>query len=400
MTFLVCVIHENNPSNTQSYPYKDCVLIHDKRTGVFRFPEQDGIATDSRDGILEMTDEVQKAFTTIPSDRKAEFLTITQSPDGMDILVLIVKDSYPLPLDSTYPIILQDNMTVVRAIMDEIRQGRVCHTKVDSHARNLFFSTKDLPSKDNVPSTTPYFYEPASDSIANTIALVRATTDTPVDILHAPGYYRIPMIGYHGTSESFVGTVIDKGLQPTKRNGMYGNDAFYFGSFFKAVRYTFRDSGYAEMPYRSALYKSSRPAGFLELQNTAHIPRKSTEIKTDLIRDAPSLIRFVLFVRNPVFMPSNSRSLDTPKLLKSLPAKTDNRFLVYHKNTKGTGKTIYSRDYINSQVGEPLFKDGSKGVDAGVNEDEDLMVNSDSTREETTLRLFRAIHVATRPAFA
>lgn len=397
MTYCVCIIHENSAPNTQAYPYKDCVLIYDKRSGVFRFPEQDGNPNEARDGFTEVSDELSYALATVPADRKATFTDIVNTPDGVQILLLTVKDSY-----HTTPAYLsmQTHNTIIRTIMDEIRQGRVCHSNIHSNVRNLFFSTKDSTHTLNIPPTSQYFYQPASDYIAKSFALIQAPTDTPDHILHSPGYYRIPMIGYHGTSEPFVQDILTKGLQSTKSNGMYGNDAFYFGSFFKAIRYSFRDSTYSEMLQKTSLYKKSRPFGYIEVPNTAHINTKTGDIHTDLIRDTPALVRFVLFITNPVFLPRNARALenvDSPKLLKSIPAKTVNTFLNYNKNANGIGKTIYSDEYLKSQIGVPLFKEP---IDIPLDENDDLTVPSDSSREETTLRLYRAIHVATRPAFA
>jgi len=404
MTYYVCILHENSETNSQTYPFKDVSLIHDKGLGYLRFPQQEGNPEDIRTGLRVISKELQTVLDTIPSDRSPEFTTITETSDGTPIVIMTVPDSYSTP-DPVNPMVLQDHNASVRAIMDEIRQGRVCHIKVHSSVRDQFFVpvSKSAEVSDSVPARSPYFYEPASDYIAKSLALIRAPSGTPDTILHSSDYYRIPMIGYHGTSETFVEPTITGGLRPTKRGGMYGNDAFYFGSFYKAIRYSFRDSGYASMPQRTALYKSARPAGFMEVMNTAHIDPVSKDIHTDLIRDAPALIRFVLFAKNPVFMPKNAQTLenqDKPKILRTLPAKTSNAFLTYHKNPAGAGKTIFPRDYIASQVGEPLFASGTSGIDVPMTDDADLEVPSDSTREETTLRLYRAIHVATQPAFA
>lgn len=404
MTYYVCILHENTDLTSNKYPFKDVSLIHDKGLGYLRFPIQKGNPEDARTGLKDISKELQIVLNTIPPDRIPVFNSITETSDGTPLLIMIVSDSYSTT-DPSNPSILQDHNVSIRAIMDEVRQGKVCHIKVHSNVRNLFFvsPTNSGIVSDITPATTPYFYEPASDYVARSLALIRAPSGTPDIILHSPEYYRIPMIGYHGTSEAFVKSTITEGLRPTKKGGMYGNDAFYFGSFYKAIRYSFRDSGYASMPQRTALYKSSRPAGFMEVMNTAHIDPISKDIHNDLIRDAPALIRFVLFVKNPVFMPKNAKSLeniDSPTILRKLPTKTSNSFLTYNKNTAGTGKTIFSRDYITSQIGEPLFKDGTSAVDVPMTDDTDLEVPSDSTREETTLRLYRAIHVATQPAFA
>lgn len=404
MTYYVCILHENTSLTSQKYPFKDVSLIHDKGLGYLRFPLQKGNPEDARTGLKDISEELQSVLNMIPSDRSPKFNNITETSDGTPVLIMIVSDSYSSP-DPTNPLLLQDHNVSIRAIMDEIRQGRVCQAKVHSSVRDLFFvSPANSESvSDITPASTPYFYEPASDYIARSLALIRAPSGTPDTILHSPEYYRIPMIGYHGTSETFVEPTITKGLRPTKKGGMYGNDAFYFGNFYKAIRYSFRDSGYASMPQRTALYKSLRPTGFMEVMNTAHIDRASKDIHTDLIRDSPALIRFVLFVKNPIFMPKNAQlleNIDSPNILRTLPVKTSNSFITYQKNPTGTGKTIFSREYITSQVGEPLFKNGTSDVDVPMTDDADLEVPSDSTREETTLRLYRAIHVATQPAFA
>lgn len=404
MTYYVCILHENSAMNSQTYPFKDVSLIHDKALGYLRFPQQEGNPEDTRTGLRVISKELQTVLDTIPTDRSPKFTTITETTDGTPVVIMTVSDSYSTP-DPVNPMVLQDHSVSIRAIMDEIRQGRVCHIKVHSSVRDIFFvsSSKASEVSDTVPARSPYFYEPASNYIPKSLALIHAPSGTPDAILHSPEYYRIPMIGYHGTSETFVEPTITRGLRSTKRGGMYGNDAFYFGSFYKAIRYSFRDSGYASMPQRTALYTSARPAGFMEVMNTAHIDSVSKDIHTDLIRDSPALIRFVLFAKNPIFMPKNAQALenkDKPKILRKLPAKTSNAFLIYQKNPAGTGKTIFSRDYITSQVGEPLFASGTSGIDVPMTDDADLEVPSDSTREETTLRLYRAIHVATQPAFA
>ena len=404
MSYYVCILHENTSLPPQTYPFKDVALIYDKGLGYLRFPLQQGNPEEARSGLRDISKELQSVLNTIPTDRSPVFTDIVESSDGIPILIMTVLDSYS-NADPSNPLILQDHNISIRAIMDEIRQGRVCHIRVHSSVRNLFFvsPTNTEGFSDLTPASTPYFYEPASEYIARSLALIRAPSGTPDAILHSPEYYRIPMIGYHGTSETFVEPTIAGGLRPTKRGGMYGNDAFYFGSFFKAIRYSFRDSGYASMPQRTALYKSTRPGGFMEIMNTTHIDPVTKDIHTDLIRDSPALIRFVLFIKNPVFMPRNAQGLEnpgSPMILRTLPSKSSNRFLTYHKNPTGTGKTIFSREYIHSQIGEPLFKDGTGDIDVPVTDDADLEVPSDSTREETTLRLYRAIHVATQPAFA
>jgi hypothetical protein len=378
--------------------------MFDRSLGYFRFPEQEGDPESARSGFSSVSQELRNALNGIPEDRSPVFSDIVEPEDGFPIVIMIVPDSYVIP-DPTNPVITQKHGAIVRVIMDEIRQGRVCHAKIHSSVRNLFFASPDREStiRDITPATTPYFYEPASDYVARSLALIRAPAGTPDQILHSPEHYRIPMIGYHGTSEAFVEPAITKGLRATKRGGMYGNDAFYFGSFYKAVRYAFRDSGYASMPQRTPLYKSDRPAGFMEVMNTAHNERGTDDIYTDLIRDSPALVRYVLFVKNPVFMPKNAKNIenvDAPKVLKSIPVKTSKAFITYQKTPTGTGKTIYSRDYLNSQIGVPLFEEGTVGVDVPTTDNSDLEVPSDSTREETTLRLYRSIHVATRPAFA
>lgn len=404
MTYYVCILHENSATNSQTYPFKDVSLVHDKGLGYLRFPQQEGSPEDARTELRVISKELQTALDTIPPDRSPVFTSITESSDGTPVVIMTITDSYSTP-DTVNPMVLQGHNVSVRAIMDEIRQGRVCHIKVHSSVRDLFFVSNSKASEvsDSVPAKNSYFYEPANDYIARSPALIHAPSGTPDAILHSPDYYRIPMIGYHGTSETFVEPTITGGLRSTKRGGMYGNDAFYFGSFYKAIRYSFRDSGYASMPQRTALYKSARPVGFMEVMNTAHIDPVSKDIHTDLIRDVPALIRFVIFAKNPVFMPKNARALENqekPKILRTLPAKTSNAFLTYQKNPAGTGKTIFSRDYITSQVGEPLFASGTSGIDVPMTDDANLEVPSDSTREETTLRLYRAIHVATQPAFA
>ena len=404
MTYYVCILHENTSLPPQLYPFKDVALIHDKGLGYLRFPLQQGKPEDARSGLRDISKELQSVLDTIPVDRSPVFTDIVESSDGIPILIMTVSDSYS-KTDPSNPLILQDYNISIRVIMDEIRQGRMCHLRIHSSVRDQFFTSPNNVKSvsDPTPPTTPYFYEPASEYIARSFALVRAPSGTPDTILHSPEYYRIPMIGYHGTSETFIEPTIAGGLRSTKRGGMYGNDAFYFGSFYKAIRYSFRDSGYASMPQRTPLYKSPRPTGFMEVMNTAHIDPMTKDIHTDLIRDSPALIRFVLFIKNPVFMPKNAQELDnidSPKTLRTLPSKTSNRFLSYNKDPTGMGKTIFSRDYIHSQIGEPLFKNGTGEIDVPMTDDADLEVPSDSTREETTLRLYRAIHVATRPAFA
>lgn len=395
MTYEVCLIHENKTENPQSYPYKDVVLIQD--AGVFRFPEQEGEAVESQTGFSKISPQLQLALATIPSDRRPVFSGITESSSGKQVAIFIIPESYLSIPNPETPVIFQNTAIGIRVVMDEIRQGKVCHCAIHSSVRNLFFGT----SGDVTPATTPYFYEPASALLARPLSLVRAPADTPDTILHSPGYYRIPMIGYHGTAETFVSDTVVSGLKATKRNGMYGDDAYYFGSFHKAVRYAFRDSGYASMKQRTPLYKSIRPAGFLEVPNTAHTTRSSSDIQVDLIRDAPAVVRFVLFVKNPVYMPQNARNLDTtpPKVIKSLPPNVSNAFVQYDKNPEGTGKIVFSRDYVSSQIGEELF-DGTAPTPSTITDEDDLEIPADSSREEAVLRLYRAIHVATRPAFA
>lgn len=391
MVYQVCIINQNRAIHSNSYPYTDTVLIRDRISRVYRFPEQDGEPEDDKSGFRKISPELEKALSSITSDHSPEFVENITTLGGMKIMILQVSDSTP-SVTSDVPQLLESDQNIIRVLMDEVRQGRVCHSKIHSNVREIFFGD------DSIPPSSPYFYEPASHLHPTKYALIATPGDTPESIIHSPGYYRIPMIGYHGLSETFVPRVFSEGLKSTKRDGMYGNDAYYFGSFYKAIRYSFRDSSFSTMKQKTPLYKSSRPSGYLEVPNTAHINPSTGDIETDLIRDSPALIRFVLFSKNTSFLPQElSKSTGKSVVLKSLSSKLSNNFVNYRKNTDGDSKTVYTIDYLNTQVNVPLFNGGYGDYPKG--DDDDLEVSEDSTREDVALRLYRAIHVATRPAF-
>lgn len=410
MVYRVCLIHQNNAPNTEAYPYNDVVLIRDRISDVFRFPEQTGEPTLGR--FETVSPELQSVLDTIPEGKEFEYLNIEPAIDGGLIMNIIVRDS-TVSSNADSPVILGNDGCVIRVLMDEVRQGRICHVAIHSSVQFHFFHKTE-----GIPFVKAYYYEPNNDLLPKELALVPTSLGggggeaaaaaaggggVSPDIIHDVGgkYYKLPLVGYHGLSEAFVGDIFSSGLKSTKKYGMYGNDAYYFGSFHKAIRYSFRDSQYATMAYRSPLYKTIRPAGVIEAPNTLHLKRGTKDLVTDLIRDSPALIRFVLFPKSSLMLPRDLQNYSgKKKILKTLPEKKSGDFVNYHKTPEGLVKVVYSDDYINEQTGVPLLASGVSSVDYPKEDDSDLEIPEDSTREEVVMRLYRGIHVSTVPAFA
>ena len=128
-----------------------------------------------------------------------------------------------------------------------------------------------------------------------------------------------PLIRYHGTSKTAATSIIRDGLRPTTKLGMIGNNVQYFGHYAKALRYSYADS---------------QRAGD--------------------IRDAPYLLRYVLFIKpDEVIRATKKRSkygvYDTRPITKDdykyIPDKNiEYLMLDYDDMYKDTALYLYGKD--------------------------------------------------------
>lgn len=398
--YQVCLIHENksSPDNPETYPYRDVVLVRGKSDHVYRFPSQKG---DIREKFEIRSKEVRQALSTIPPGMGYEVLG-SEKMDGQDTLILLCSGSSATESSITDPTIIDAPNSCMRILMDEIRQGRVCHLKIHSTVRNLFFTNNTDPK--GVKPYKPYFYEPGSKLLPKEVALVRCGDDTPMSITHNKGYYKIPICGYHGTTEYALSNIYKNGLEPTTENGMYGNDMYYFGNFYKAIRYSFRTSSFATMNRRHKL-----PTGSIEIPNTGHVKSMekddSKDVMMDLARDCPILVRFVVFIKESMSLPRDmkNKSGDPFEIKdKRILKKTSNSYITYVKDKEGPTRKIFNEDQLKEQLDKERSVEGSfiRNLSVAETFSEDVPLPEESSRETVLKNLYEKIHIATRDAFA
>jgi hypothetical protein len=287
--------------------------------------------------------------------------------------------------------------------MDEVRAGRYCHAPIDESVRELFFVPKGESSSSltlrggraEVVSVLPETYE-HNGRIPTTLAVV------PVE----KGYLEFPRVGYHGTSEIFVDSILREGFRPTTRLGLYGNNAYYFGNYWKAIHYTFRDSQYATIPEDGALRTEEHPVGMLRVPSTRHgsAPGKMEE---DLIRDSPAMIRFILFPRATVSFPDKEDAPIRREVTSGVSGKGyRGDFVVYEQATGKSGVEEITpeqlEEIVSTATEEPLFAGDETVASLGVKDTEPVLPLplplAIRERRAGVFQAFRRIHVATQPA--
>jgi hypothetical protein len=295
---------------------------------------------------------------------------------------------------------------MIRVLLSEVASGKCCHATIHPEVRDMFFPKPDTEGAS--AALSPGAYPTSGYNPANRGRLVSPLSLVPSG--EGTGYYPLPLIGYHGTSEHFVEDILTgEGLRKTTSLGLYGNNAYYFGSFDKAIRYAFRDSQYATVGETAALRSKERPGGYLRVPGTRHTEPKSKGIYEDLIRDAPAMVRFVLFPENTVRFPEG-----TPE--KVLPAHgttkggvgygvdSANRFLRF-TNAEGeipkkNEKEIQGR--IAASMESPLFNGDETATSVGVADKDPVIPVPPPTdlnnRQKATLMAYMRIHTATKPA--
>jgi hypothetical protein len=408
--YYLCFIFQvgKNPVIENSYPYREVLLTRSNLSSPLSFPVFNGEFNTETLKFVGRDELVEKIFSTYADS--VEFLQIKN-----DIIIYLIKnkshsilftdrsDLNPLLISS-----IPDGKPIYTfPIMDEILQGRYCHVPISRVVRNLFFSNDGASG---IKPDIPYLYDslPETELYPTNFALVpfddSDSKEYPIHNSSSTSYIRIPLIGYHGTSSFFIPSIFnpDIGLAPTLEKGMYGNNAYYFGNFWKAIRYAFRDSQYSTISLNGPLLTDSRPAGFIEMPNTSHLSRESKEV-SDIIRDSPALVRFVIFLRNSSFLPRDLPKIVKAdiKILRSIPELVDNRksFMLY-SNTFSPESSLktFSDDYIDSIVGKPLFtpEDSVDSFGVTMDDTESLIPMPDSNRQEVVLKLYKSIHIASQ----
>ena len=394
-TFLVCVIREvTPPKEINGYPYRDVALVSDPLSHMMRLPEFS--AADFRMEFLG------------PDAEAAEEIRIP-GKDSKHLRVFLIKGVSPPSLDPASPIPFSSEDSTIRVLLSEVAAGKCCHATIHPEVRDLFFPKPDSEGASTAlaPGTFPTNgYNPASRGrLVSPIALVPVSDD-----IESTGYYPLPMIGYHGTSEHFVEDILaGSGLRKTTSLGLYGNNAYYFGSFDKAIRYAFRDSQYATVGETAPLRSKEKPAGFLRVPGTRHLDPKHKGVHEDLIRDSPAMVRFVLFPGNTIRFPEG-------KPEKVLPAHgtakggvgygldNANRFLRF-ANAEGEIPSRDEKDIrerVAAAMEAPLFTGGETASSLGVAEVDPVVPVPPpvdlTNRQKATLMAYTRIHTATKPA--
>lgn len=375
--YSVCCIREiNPPESVKGYPYRDVVLHYEPSLGYLDFPKH-------RNKISKTGDPTAPFHREIMGDDadKAELIGIVKN-----IIIFLIRDASPETPDSETPLTLQGSH-YVRVLMDEILHSRYCHCPIYDSVKQLFFTREgDTSMYDIAPTSAMNGYVPTK------LALVSVREGD------RDGYLRLPLVGYHGTNELYVPSIIKDGLRRTTDKGLYGNNAYYFGNYWKAVHYAFRDSQYATLGETQALRSSKTPIGSLIVPNTLHI--EGDEYVDDLIRDSPSVIRYIIFPKHtsefPVGKPSNMEKVDNkydPKY------RTD--FITYD-TVAGSVDSSVDVDVLAEVVSqEPLFKeDEVRSVLSAVNSTVlPVTVPTDSvSRAAGILKAYMKTHVSTVPS--
>jgi hypothetical protein len=405
-TFSVCVIREVTPppDAVTGYPYRDVSLVYSPSLGYLHFPRHSH-SVNLRTG--DPTADFHRAIIGEDSDR-AVFLGLYSKRT----LVFLIPDASPEAPSFDTPLTLHGGR--VRALMDEIRAGRYCHAPIDDSVRELFFVPK---------GEAPVTLRGGSGAGAGAVVVsplpetfeVDGRVPTTLTVVNAPGgrggYLEFPKVGYHGTSELFVDSILRDGFRATKRLGLYGNNAYYFGNFWKAIHYTFRDSQYATIPEDGALRTEDHPGGMLRVPSTRHgsAPGKMEE---DLIRDSPVMIRFILFPKASVVYPEKG---DAPSRREATTGASGKGyrgdFVVYEnkvgvKGRGGGGEGDITPEQVEAMVEtatqEPLFVGDETVSSLGIDPDAPVLPVPPPTsmrgRQAGVFQSFRRIHIATQPA--
>jgi hypothetical protein len=328
--------------------------------------------------------------------------------DSKYLRIFFIKDAAPPSLDPASPVPFSSEDSTIRVLLSEIAAGKCCHATIQPEVRDLFFPKPDSEGASSAlaPGMFPTNgYNPASRGrLVSPIALVPKSDTKPTE------YYPLPLIGYHGTSEYFVEDILTGGgLQKTTSLGLYGNNAYYFGSFDKAIRYAFRDSQYATVGETSPLRSKENPGGFLRVPNTRHNDPARKGIYEDLVRDSPAMIRFVLFPKNTVRFPEGTPQKTLPKhgtvkggVGYGLDSK--NRFLKF-TNAEGDIPALDDsaiRERVSAAMESPLFTGEETVASVGVVEGNPVVPVPPpitlSNRQKATLMAYSRIHMATKPA--
>lgn len=380
-TETVCLLREVTPRGVNGYPYRDVELVSDPVSHTLRFPEV-------------------PAGTFRPPDDAEEVTGV--APKG--VRVYLVKNESPPTLDPASPTIFSSESVTVRVLLSEVASGRCCHNKIHPDVRDILFP---LPDSENAGYSVrnrdvpPEGYSPSSRG-----RLVSRMSLVPKEA--GSGYHPLPMIGYHGTSEFFIPDILTgKGLRKTTSKGLYGNNAYYFGTFGKAIRYAFRDSQYASVKETGPLRTEDNPAGYIRVPGTRHRGDHDGATEEDLVRDAPALVRFVLFPRNTTRFPEGDPVSvlpyhGTPKGGTGYGLDTRNRFIRFVDSEDGVAESAKKTekdiaDRVSAAMKSPLFTDDSPPT--GVDESAIIPVLppvSLENRQKAVLAAFLRTHVATR----
>jgi len=397
-TVSVCLIREvTPPGSIRAYPYRDVTLVSDPVTHSMRFPEYPA-----------------DSFRPADLGEDAEGAEEVPFESDKSLRVFVLRESAMPAPDPSEPTTFQSEQSLVRVLMSEVASGKCCHARIHPCVRDVLFpkpGTRLGEDAVHIDADSSLGYSPADRGrLASTLALVLKDGSTDAAGTDPAAYHPLPLIGYHGTSEYFVNDVLTSGgLRRTTSLGLYGNQAYYFGSFDKAVRYAFRDSQYATVGETAALRTETRPAGYIRVPGTRHVSRGDASVQEDLFRDSPALVRFVVF-------PSTISRFPRDKPIKTLPLHgstrggpghdVDNggRFLRFTNAPGDLPKKdeAETRERVLAAVESPLFRGDEDAISLIGLTDKDPVVPvpqpvSLVDRQKAVLMASLHTHIATRP---
>jgi hypothetical protein len=413
MVYKVCIILEVQKTTPSSYPFREVILIRKNIHSPLSFPEYSGTFSPDTAEFIEPEPILQSILDSLPSI--GDYSDKLKSTKIIDNFIFITipnsKPNIPSPSSPEY-LSISLSSHFFRVIMDEVLRGKYNHIPIVADVQKIFFVPSSNPNSIKPSNLKQYVSLIERNLFPTSFALVMTSPDDSFSPRFNDSYLPFPLIGYHGTSETSISRLLnpDIGFQPTLTNGMYGNNVYYFGSFFKAIRYAFRDSQYAVKPLNGSLQleeADSIQGGFIEMPNSVQL-LKSTDsthnIVADLIRNSPAIVRFVLFPGSisvlPDDRPPSTIPKDKPSILnKELPIGTRGGFTSFQRKfppidvTSDDYKT-FSTDYLLSQKGIPLFTPSDSLESFDISPLNNLSLKPNSSRQNAVLKVYKALHMA------
>lgn len=262
------------------YPYREVLCVRDFESGVLSLP----ITNPAK--LKELTD-LGDSLSSSQRNEKELLQTANDVLEWVDKLKMIKEDTRYIDVEDSYrmPVHIYRKKETSILMEDDIQQS----------SRLFFITTSEIYHY-------PHFCGIPIDPNVYNFLFTRFDGDGSKPLLGyvlktSSSYFELPYVVFHGTDSRFVEGetgILKTGLRPTITNGMFGNGAYYFGDFWKAVRYSFRDSQYT-MPSSRA---SSLPEHLM-----LHPDSPTGEDKIEVIRKAPAILRYIVFGKNIIHIP-------------------------------------------------------------------------------------------------